>query len=301
LTVHIITSRLSGISVFAGSSDTGKSTLLRQLGLSIVKGEDKFLGWDINAEHKRVIYVSTEDDKYAISYLLNKSLGENADVDNLENFRYIFDTSRLVGNLDAILSEKPADCVIIDVLTDIYGGDLNQSNKVREFLNHYFILTDKHNCLFIFIHHTGKRTEEFPPNKNNLLGSQGIEGKARQVIELRKDPADSQFRHLCIIKGNYIPDNLKTKSYKMKFNENLTFEMTYERVDFEDLVITQMDRIQNKRMIQERVKELRDSGKTFEEISKTMTEEGMPIGKSTANNYYRDHKSSIDLNDPLFD
>ena len=52
-----------------------------------------------------------------------------------------------------------------------------------------------------------------------------------------------------------------------------------------------MDKIQNKRIIQKRVIELRDSGKTFEQVAETMAEEGMPIGKSTANNYYREAKS----------
>jgi RecA-family ATPase len=281
----------SGLSVFAGSSDTGKSTFLRQLGLAIAKGDDTFLGWEIKAKHNRVIYVSTEDDRIAISYLLNKSLGDNADVEYLDNFTYIFNTSGLVDNLNAILSEKPADCVIIDAFTDIYGGDLNQSNRVREFFNQFFTLVDKYNCLFIFIHHTGKRTEEYPPNKNNLLGSQGIEGRARQVIELRRDPKDSQYRHLCLIKGNYIADDLKTKSFKMKFNEDLTYEMTDERVDFEELVFSQMDRNEYKREIAEKVIELRDSGNTFENISRLLADEGINISKSTAFNYYKKFKS----------
>jgi KaiC/GvpD/RAD55 family RecA-like ATPase len=290
----------SGISVFAGSSDTGKSTFLRQLGIAIAKGDEKFLGFDLDATHNRAIYVSTEDDRYAISYLLNKTLGEEPDTDYLLNFRYIFDTTRLVNNLDAILSEKPADCVIIDTLTDLYAGDLNQSNKVREFLNPYFILADKHNCLFVFIHHTGKRTEEYPPNKNNLLGSQGIEGKARQVIELRRDPLQIQYRHLCVVKGNYIPDDMKTHSFKLQFNTNLTFTMTDERVAFEELIISQMDKVQNKKLMQNRVVELRNSGKSYTEIAEIMTEEGMPISKSTANNYYRADFSG-DMGDSLFE
>ena len=51
-----------GVIALAGSSDTGKSHLLRQLSLAIVSGENEFLGWKINARYKSVIYISTEDD-----------------------------------------------------------------------------------------------------------------------------------------------------------------------------------------------------------------------------------------------
>ncbi|NQU33016.1 MAG: AAA family ATPase [Bacteroidetes bacterium] len=281
----------SGIAVFAGSSDTGKSTFLRQLGLAIVKGEDKFLGWDIKAEHKRVVYVSTEDDRNAISFLLNKTLGEGADVECLDRFDYVFDTENLEVKLDEMLTANPADCVIIDALTDLYGGDLNQSNKVRVFLNQYFKLADKHNCLFIFLHHTGKRTEELPPSKNNLLGSQGIEGKARQVIELRRDPSDNNFRHLCIVKGNYLPDGMKEKSFKMKFNSDLTFSMTKERTDFSELTAKTGSQTNYYEDIKPRIVELKDiEGLTFQQIADKLREEGKTIGKSKANQLYNEAK-----------
>ncbi|WP_321289394.1 AAA family ATPase [uncultured Sunxiuqinia sp.] len=288
----------SGITVFSGSSDTGKSTFLRQLAISIVLGDEKFLGWKINASHNSVIYVSTEDDKYAISYLLNKTLGNQNLPDSMDNLRYIFNTERLVDNLDAILNENPTDCVIIDALTDIYGGDLNQSNKVRNFLNQYFILADKHNCLFIFLHHTGKRTELLPPSKNNLLGSQGIEGKSRQVIELRRDPNDSKFRHLCVVKGNYLPDEYKTHSFKLNFNEDLTFEMTTERVRFENLVESADDKKEQHDNITERIIDLKENhGYSFIKCAKQLQDEGYPISKSTAHSYYREAKARSSKSD----
>ncbi|MGQ8336275.1 AAA family ATPase [Sunxiuqinia sp. A32] len=280
----------SGITILAGGSDIGKSTLLRQIAISIVQGKDEFLGWKINAEHNSVIYVSTEDDRYAISHLLNKSLGDNYDASSLERLRYIFDSERLVDSLDAILAKNPTDLVIIDALTDIFGGELNQANKVRDFLNRYFILADKYNCLFVFLHHTGKRTEQLPPSKNNLLGSQGIEGKARQVIELRRDPFDNEYRHICVVKGNYLPDEYKSHSFKIKFNENLTFEMTDERVEFEDLVERTEDAIP-KSTIRKRIAEMHENkGMSFERISENLISEGTKISKSTAHKYYKEYQ-----------
>lgn len=273
----------TGLTVFAGSSDTGKSTFLRQLAISIARGDGDFLGWKINAKHNKVVYVSTEDDKFAVSYLLNKVVGEGGDTSGFENLRYLFSLEHPYEDLEALLSKAPVDCIIVDAFSDLFPGDMNQVNKVRGFMNQFFTLTDKYNCLVIFLHHTGKRTEEFPPNKNNLLGSQGIEGKARQVIELRRDPRDSGYRHLCIVKGNYLDDDMKTHSFKMSF-KNQQFEITDDRVDFDDLIVDRDERRQQKELRLNRVIELYSPDKSYQEIADLMTNEGYQISKSTVGN-----------------
>ncbi|NPD47616.1 hypothetical protein [Lentimicrobium sp. S6] len=48
-----------GLCGFAGSSDTGKSSFLRQLAISVGLGEPKFLGFKLNAENKKAIYGSS--------------------------------------------------------------------------------------------------------------------------------------------------------------------------------------------------------------------------------------------------
>ena len=281
----------SGIMVLSGSSDVGKSTLLRQLTISVGKKDETFLGWNMHVQYGNAIYVSTEDDKTASSYALNKTLGANCSERYLDHIRYVFDTRNLLLKLDKMLTEKPADCIIIDAFGDLYGGQLNQLNNVRKFFEGYFQLVNKHGVLVLFLHHTGKRTEALPPNKNNLIGSQGIEGKARQVIELRKDPINADYRHLCIVKGNYIPESMKTHSFKLKFNDDLTFEKTEERVDFDELVITPESKQQAKAALAETIAELHDTdGLTFEQVAAKLKEEGEKIGKSTAHKIYTEHK-----------
>ncbi len=280
----------TGLTVLAGSSDTGKSTFLRQLAISVVRGDETFLGWPINAVHNRVIYVSTEDDKYAISYLLNKTIEEDDDIDKYENLRYVFNLDDPFEDLDIILTESPADCIIIDAFSDLFPGDMNQANKVRNFMNQFSVLAEKYGCLVIFLHHTGKRTEDFPPSKNNLLGSQGIEGKARQVIELRRDPKDAQYRHVCIVKGNYLIDDLKTHSYKLLF-ENQYFTMTDDRVDFDNLVVNFDEKKQMKERRISRVVELYSPEISYQDIAERMTSEGLKISKSTVGNDVMEAKS----------
>ncbi|MDL2322761.1 AAA family ATPase [Bacteroidales bacterium OttesenSCG-928-A17] len=253
-----------GLACIAGSSDCGKSSFLRNLCMTIVSGEDDFIGFEIEGERRRAIYVSTEDDETAVEYLLNR---QNKDMQltpkDLKGLRFVFNTTNLIENLDNMMAAEPVDIVCIDALADIYGKSMNESNQVRAFLNEYSQLAQRHQCLILFLHHCGKRTEETAPNKNNLLGSQGIEAKMRLVMELRTDITIPTLKHLCIVKGNYLPSGSKQESYQLRFTENMTFENTGERVPFENLIKQSDDGKQK----YEQIKELQAEGLTQEQIA----------------------------------
>lgn len=231
------------IVAFAGSSDVGKSTFLRQLALTVSTGQSDFLGFKTNIIHKRVLYISTEDDHLSTSAIIKKQKGNNPLLNKLklEDFKglnFLFDSDNLLKIIKNRLEENSLDLIIIDAFTDIFGEELNSSNKVRTFLNEYYNLIKKHNCLLIFLHHTNKKAETLAPSKNNLLGSQGFEAKMRLVIELRSDKLNNEIKHLCIVKGNYLKDEYKTKSVALKFKD---FVFTREKKmdkDFENLVNT---------------------------------------------------------------
>ena len=224
-----------GLAALAGSSDVGKSAFLRQLAFAVSTGASTFLGWPILAKHQSAIYVSSEDDENATAFLLyslNKSQGIEPDL--CQRLRFVFETHNLLNELDKRLTNAPADLVIIDAFGDLYTGDANKTNQIRQFLHDYSQLAQKHECLILWLHHTGKRTDEEAPSKHHVIGGQGFEGKMRLLIELRRDHHDHSRRHLCIVKGNYLPDQYKTESYVLTF-ENFEFIQTGERVPFEQL------------------------------------------------------------------
>lgn len=226
-----------GVVVLAGSSDTGKSSFLRQLGLAVAMGEGNFLGFPLLLTHRRAICVSTEDGDEAVGAILKMQLrGRDLPAEARDRLRFVFDTDSLPERLDKMLTQQPADLVVVDALGDLYTGNMNASNDVRAFVQQYSQLAQKHGCLVLFMHHTGKRTEDREPSKHNLLGSQGLEAKMRVAFELRADPYSSDLRHLCVLKGNYLPSEAKERSYVLRFNENLTFHNTGERATFGDLV-----------------------------------------------------------------
>lgn len=285
-----------GMAILAGSSDTGKSSFLRQLAICVALGESTFLGIKLNPIHNRAIYVSTEDNDDSIAVLLNKVKTEYPALEASENLLYIFIGDNLRDRLDGILQSKPADLIVIDTLSNFLQGDMNQSNVVRSYLENYNALASKHNCLIIFNHHTGKSAEKNPPSKDNLLGSQGIESFARCVMELRRDYAQIDLRHLCIVKGNYIPDTLKQKSTVLKFSPNLLFSTTGKSVDF--ALITKPDGAKKqKELMEKRIRELMSvKGKiSVDKVHGILLEEGFNYGRTTVADMMQEIRTSKTL------
>ena len=158
-----------GTMSLAGSSDLGKSYLLLQLADDVINRRESFLGFKLNVTHAAAIYLSTEDDEYSLCpRLLNLSKGKT-DTTVYDNIRIIFETIDLVKRLDILLTEHPADLVIVDTFSDIFTGDMNQANQVRGYLQKFKELAGKYKTLIIFNHHCGKKNDSRPPHKDNLL------------------------------------------------------------------------------------------------------------------------------------
>jgi RecA-family ATPase len=189
-----------------------------------------------------------------------------------------------------LLREMPADMVIIDTFSDVYDGDMNQANKVRSYIQKFKEIANRHKTLIVFNHHCGKKNDFRPPHKDNLLGSQGFESCMRTVIELRKDFGDTTKRHMCIVKGNYIPESFKNSSYKLEFSFDQGFMYTGERVTFEKLIkVTSGE----KDGLQERVLLLKKEGLSYSKIAEKLTSEGHKISKSKVGNICKNYRPAI--------
>jgi RecA-family ATPase len=276
-----------GLACLAGSSDTGKSALLRQLSIAIAGGETDFLGFPIHSQHRSVIYVSTEDGQEATSYLLHRQASAYTP-DRLSGLRFIFEAeAELLPKLHQSLHTQPAD------LVDAFGGDLKDTQKIRAYLQPWQTLAEQHSCLILFLHHTAKRTEALTPSKNNLLSGQGFEAKMRLVIELRGDVMQPAHRHLCIVKGNYLSAMHKKESYVLRFDEtHFLFSRTGERVPFE-LLVRSAD-TDDSRSKYEQAKELKDAGKSYSQIAEMM---GYASKNSISKLFEKAKKFSWDLSD----
>ncbi len=266
-----------------GSSDTGKSSLLLQLCNDIVLNNN-FLGFPINAKHMSTLYVSTEDDKFAVSNRLQKLKG--CDLDKIKKCRFLFDSTNLIQTINSELKKQKADLVVIDTFTDVYTGEMNQINKIRSFLNDYFNLAIKYQCAIIFNHHTGKYTEEKEPSKTNSIGSAGFEGKVRVVMELRQDYEVPSKRHLCFVKHNYLGPEYKCSSYELDFDPLIGFKSTGNRKEFSKLARPKLFKpFANKEVEKDIVSRLHKKGRTVRRIEEIMKRLGYAIGKSTVSEW----------------
>ena len=276
----------SGVVALVGSSDSGKSSLLRGLAMAIVSGKEEYIGFRLNTRYQRAIYVSTEDDQQSVGSLMRRQTGSPSGLEAMEydGLHFIFDTDNLLATLELGLKSYVPDVVIIDAFADLYSGPMNENNRVRGFIQAFAQLAAKYDTLFIFLHHTGKRTEVLLPSKHNAIGSQGFEAKMRLMMELRPDPERHDIRHLCIVKGNYLPSEYKHDSFELRFDQNLNYTATGERVPFAMLKERNLDTEAEEAQKLELIRSMREEGKTFQQIADELGyKDGSSIQKKLKN------------------
>lgn len=275
-----------GLGAVIGSSDCGKSTLLRQLAACVACGRD-FLLWKTFPVHKRVLYVSTEDDSGAMSELLKRqNKAWQLSKEEAERVEFLFSCDCIAEKVEACLVAKPVDLVIIDTFGDICKDDISQSNNIRNLLNLFADTARRHGCFILFAHHIRKTGENTAPSKLNALGSQAFEAKMRVLIELRRSKRNKDLLHLCIVKGNYLPNDYKQQSFDLQTDCDMNFTATGGRTELSEInsylpVIPpvneeQLALMQQKEKDKETIIKLYKQGKSIREIS-----ELVPQSKST--------------------
>lgn len=275
-----------GLGAVIGSSDCGKSTLLRQLAACVAGGQD-FLLWKTFPVHKRVLYVSTEDDSGAMSELLKRqNKAWQLSKEEAERVEFLFSCDCIAEKVEACLVAKPVDLVIIDTFGDICKDDISQSNNIRNLLNLFADTARRHGCFILFAHHIRKTGENTAPSKLNALGSQAFEAKMRVLIELRRSKRNKDLLHLCIVKGNYLPNDYKQQSFDLQTDSDMNFTATGGRTELSEInsylpVIPpvneeQLALMQQKEKDKETIIKLYKQGKSIREIS-----ELVPQSKST--------------------
>ena len=229
----------TGISAVVGCSESGKSLFLRQLCMSIATG-NTFLGWENKSAHNRALFISTEDGVSSTSFLIRKQNEYfNMTQEQSERIGFIFSPNNPISAIEEYLSENKVDLIVVDSFSDILNGkDEKSASDVRSLMQQYNNISEKHECLIVFLHHISKRSEYNSPNKNSVIGSQSFEAKCRLVLEIREDNSDTKIRHLCLVKANYIGKEEKMESFDLKLNDSLIFENCNVRTPLSMLSIT---------------------------------------------------------------
>lgn len=281
------------ITLLTGSNDVGKSIFYTLICLAIVQGVNSLFGMKLTTNHKRVLIVSTEDSIRAIKDRIKKILGESSLPEDVEK-RFLILTSftDITSRINDILEQNPCDLVVIDAFADVFEGNINSSNDVRRYMNLYDEIIQKHKCSILIVHHIGKSMRNQGANKRNVLGSTGTVDKARQVLEMQKNPKSSTIREIVITKGNYNSEEDKSKKLYLKLDPNsLTFspadEKTVEELKSNQANVEKCDveiqkstpgRKKQMELVKQAFK-LREEGKTLEAIGKIVGKDKSTISK----------------------
>lgn len=281
-----------GLASLVGTSDSGKSTFLRQLSLSIALDLDNFLGFPLNSTTNKVIYVSTEDDPSAISFSIRKQVDfllkadKDIDIELLNNLQFIFETDNLLKKLTKRLRVGPVDLIIIDAFTDVFTKELNANTQVRQFLNDFDKLAKKNNCLILFLHHIGKNTMRATPSKDSIIGSQAFEAKMRVVVELRPNQYKQNQKDLWVLKANFLDSSHKTKSYVLEVNDNMIFSSNGDRSGKGQSFKS------NNSQMKDKVLELHAKGFSLRKIEDALKDTEFKISKSAIGEMIKHHLAS---------
>jgi len=200
------------VAVLVGSSDCGKSTLLKQLALAIAKGDEDFLGWKLNAPHKKALIFTTEESPLDVRAVMEAQIGQEQEIEG--NIIFEFFDDDFEDRLEKLLEEDKYDVVILDALGDLVRGHESKSEVIRPFMTKIRNLALNKDTSFIIVHHKSKAGNS-RVDKLVVKGSQSIESKARVVLDLVQTEGMS---FLTLTKGNGYSYDEKQKSWKIEFN-----------------------------------------------------------------------------------
>lgn len=278
------------ISVFYGESDAGKSQFLQQMALSIVEGSSEFMGWDIRAKNRRVVYVATEDIESDVRRVMRRMISDPDRAFLHDRLEYILDDDATDGldvlkeRLEKSLEDDPADLVVIDAFLDVMDGNVNDANQVRQTLKVFQRIAKVYGCHVILLTHVSKGKQDGGASKNNILGSMAIEAKARLAIEYKKDPDPmrSDIRHVCIVKGNHLPPEMKGESFEVvRDPDSFKISPTGHRVPVEMLAKQPM--YKDPRLL-DQVDQLTKEGKSEEKMAQALEVSRDTVRKLKAEN-----------------
>jgi archaellum biogenesis ATPase FlaH len=298
----------AGILMLLGEDGIGKTQLVRQLSLNIAFGIPEFLGQPLNITHGRVMFISTEDSSQDYIKAGKKQvygLGQNENVKPELPIDFVeatnFDSyDDLLSEVDRLLELKHYDLIVVDAFSDLFtlvNGEINSNTHARQLLNPIQARANKHQTLFIILHHASKSAMknkrergQILVEKNDCQGASAITQKPRTVLALSNDPKEG-INYLHCVKANGLPKKFKETALKMSFNEET---LLHELLDYSPVFETESPKDKAGLMPSEIAKEMHDG--IIKEVFKKEPYQGYARLKSNIQLVYSANYKQIGLN-----
>lgn len=226
-----------------GPSKSGKTIFCEALGMSIAAGASSFLNKPIVSSNNKVMFMSleehsinrTERNKLQLDYI-----AKSQDSKWLNNYivikdmfpRYI-ETVEQWGLLKKAINANKPGVVIIDSLTHLYAGSIEDSKVAKEVMKKLRALADETKATVICIHHTRKMNDK-PIDINTLAGSRVIAQEADFLIGINRNPKG--VRYIKEVAFRYKANETETVS-TFSINENCWPELAGTDDEFKLLAV----------------------------------------------------------------
>ena len=226
----------NSLTVLVGAPGVGKSLFAKQLCILLANGASGFLGFALKTEHKRALYLSTEDGHVVMrltSIKQHKGLGypNSPSLDLL--FPGELTVKELLILIDIHLEHYPVDLVVIDGFGDLFSGsDMNSNAEVRASLQPLYRLAQDRKCSILLLHHLTKAAYSQAASQEHVQGAASLVQKSRSVICLKNIKGGKLLQ---ILKSNGVSESVKRKKFHLDLQENYLIFSLIKEVCIDDV------------------------------------------------------------------
>lgn len=198
-----------------GPSKSGKTTVCENLAMCLAAGIYDFLGIPITPDNYKVLIISLEEywqqrternEKQA--FPLTQNLGSDEWLDNLmvinEKVPRVIASEEDWFKIERLIASSKANFVIIDSLSRLYEGGIEESGLAKQVALKLRELTNRLQITLIVIHHCPKQCGK-PLTIDSLAGSRMLAQEADFMVGVGKSPDGK--RYIKEVAFRYKPEN----------------------------------------------------------------------------------------------
>ena len=191
--------------IIGGTTGANKSYMAMQMGMSIANNEKEFLGFKINVQGLKVLYMDTECGMNTLIsrfQQIQKQFNWNAD-----NRFYLLprmDVSDDYADLESAIKRVKPDVVFIDCLYNTMDGvDASKNHHIIPTTNKITEIKNKYDVTIIAVHHMNKGNHELGLTKDRMSGGSALQNWVEHIILMTRTN-QSHTRLIKIDKSRHI-------------------------------------------------------------------------------------------------
>jgi|SRR5690554_3656326 len=227
--------------LITGVAKTGKTTLAENLAISMAVGRKEFLGFRLDPEPKKVLFINLEESYRLRGRRNSRQITQLSEVEmelfneNYLNSPYSFPefivTEEDWLNIRECVIASEVEVVFIDSLTHMFNGQIEDSNTANKFIKKFREAFEGLDVTIIIVHHNTKGNNA-PMTQDNIAGSRIILQEFEYAIGLANIPTSMGGNYMCMLNNKYIEkDDTTATLYKLNENawvENLGIKNKFE-------------------------------------------------------------------------